>query len=86
VKTIPLEKANLRSCVTQSQSDRVVLTKDGNPVALLIGVQGLDREQIALGASDKFWRLISERRKEPTISRTQLEQKLNGRSPRRRTK
>jgi len=86
VKSVPLEKANLQSCVTKSQSDRIVFTKDGAPVAVLIGVAGLDREQIALGTSSKFWKLISDRRKEPTISRAALEQKLKSRTVRRRGK
>ena len=33
----------------------------------------LDREQIELGSSEKFWKLITKRRKERTVSRTALE-------------
>jgi antitoxin (DNA-binding transcriptional repressor) of toxin-antitoxin stability system len=84
VKTVPVEKANLQTCVTNAQSDHIVLTKDGAPVAVLIGVEGLDREQIALGTSASFWKFISQRRKEPTISRAALDRKLNGRASRRR--
>jgi hypothetical protein len=47
----------------------------------VIGVQALDEEQIALGTSDEFWRLISERRKEKTLSRESLEEKLGLDSP-----
>ena len=31
-----------------------------------------------LGASDDFWKLISSRRKEPTLDRSALEKKLKG--------
>ncbi len=34
----------------------------------MIGVEGMDTEQLQLGSSDKFWRLITERRKEKTMS------------------
>ncbi len=51
--------------------------RGGNPVALVVGVQGLDDEQIELGASDTFWGLISARRKEKTISRAALEERFD---------
>lgn len=37
----------------------------------------LDDEQIALGVSDHFWRLITARRQEPTIIRSELERRLS---------
>ncbi len=54
------------------------MTRGGNPVALVVGVEGLDEEQTQLGASDEFWTLISVRRKEPTIDRSTLEKELGG--------
>jgi hypothetical protein len=45
-------------------------------VALVIGVAGLDLEQIELGHSDAFWKLIRQRRKEKTLSRKELEERL----------
>ena len=35
-----------------------------------------DREQIELGSSDKFWKFISKRRKQKTLSRAALERKI----------
>lgn len=48
----------------------------GGPVALVVGVQGLDEEQIQLGDYDEFWKLISTRRKEPTLDRSSLDKRL----------
>ena len=76
MKTVDMQETNLDACVAAAQSDRVVVTRGGNPVALVVGVQGLDEEQAELGASDEFWKLISARRKEPTIDRLTLEKKL----------
>ena len=78
MKTVDIQQTNLDACVVDAQSDRVVIMRGGNPVALVVGVQGLDEEQIELGASDEFWKLISDRRKEPTIDRSALEKKLEG--------
>ena len=76
MKVIGLQKANLEECVRDAQAERVVLTRTGKPVALLVGVKGLDLEQIELGQSDEFWRLIRERRRQKTISRKELEKRL----------
>jgi hypothetical protein len=78
MKTVDILETSLDACVLDAQSDRVVVTRGGNPVALVVGVQGLDAEQTQRGASDGFWKLISARRKEPTLDRAALEKKLKG--------
>jgi antitoxin (DNA-binding transcriptional repressor) of toxin-antitoxin stability system len=79
MKTVDIQKTNLDACVFDAQSDRVVITRGGNPVAIVVGVQGLNEDQTQLGASDEFWKLISARRKEPNIDRVALEKRLEGR-------
>ena len=79
MRQINVEKADLASCVSQAQRERLVITRKGRPVALLVGVEGLDPEQVELGSSDRFWKLIAKRRKQKTMSRARLEQKVNGR-------
>jgi len=81
MKTVTLEKSNLSTCVEQAQRGRVVVMRNRKPVALIVGVQGLDREQLELGSSDKFWRLIEQRRNQKTTTRTELERRIR-RSPR----
>ena len=78
MKTVDIQETNLNACVIDAQSDRVVVTSGGNPVALVVGIKGLDEEQIQLGASNEFWKLISERRKEPTLDRSALEKRFEG--------
>lgn len=77
MKTIDLEQATLDVCVSEAQNERVVITRDGKPVALIVGIEGLDTEQLQLGSSDKFWRLITERRQQKTVSRVMLEQSIS---------
>lgn len=78
MKTIDIQNTNLDACVTDAQSAPVVVTRGGNPVALVVGVQGLDDEQVQLGVSDKFWHLISARRKEKSLDRAALEKRFEG--------
>lgn len=77
MKVINLERATLDGCISASQRERVVLTRQGKPVALIVGVEGMDKEQLELGASDRFWKLIGERRSQRTLSRAQLEQRTS---------
>jgi hypothetical protein len=76
VKVIGIEEADLEECVRDAQRDRVVLMRNGKPVALLVGVKGLDLEQIELGHSAEFWELVRQRRRQKTMSRAQLEERL----------
>ena len=76
MKAVALEKSNLGTCIDEAQRDRVVVLRNRKPVALIVGVEGLDREQLELGSSDRFWRLIEERRREKTITRAELERRL----------
>jgi antitoxin (DNA-binding transcriptional repressor) of toxin-antitoxin stability system len=78
MKTVDIQETSLDACVLDAQSDRVVITRGGNPVAIVVGVEGLDEEQARLGASDEFWKLISNRRKEPTLDRSALEKRFKG--------
>jgi len=48
-----------------------------NPVVENIIKSFSDEEQLQLGSSDKFWKLVEKWRKEKTISRAELERRLN---------
>ncbi len=76
MKTIRLERSTLDACVKDAQLDRVVVTRQGKPVALVLGVEGMDEEQVEFGSSDEFWKLITHRRKQKSISRAELENRL----------
>jgi prevent-host-death family protein len=76
VTRIDLKNTNLDSVVQDAQHERVIITRNGKPVALIVGVEGMDEEQLELGSSDKFWKLIEERRSQETITRVELEQRI----------
>jgi hypothetical protein len=77
MKTMQMENVTLDTCVAEAQADRVILTRNGAPVALIVGVEDLDQDQVELSGSDGFWRLIAERRKQGTLSRAELERRLS---------
>jgi antitoxin (DNA-binding transcriptional repressor) of toxin-antitoxin stability system len=77
---IDVKRADLDICVADAQHERVVLTRNGKPIALIVGVEGMDEEQLQLGSSDKFWRLVTERRKQKAMSRSELERRIKAKS------
>jgi prevent-host-death family protein len=78
VKTISVRdlQKSIKEAVDSSQRDRVVVTRRGKPAAVLVGVEGQDWESVVLETSPEFWKLIEERRKEPTLSVEELEREL----------
>ena len=70
MKTINVRdlQKHVRGCVKASQRRRVVVTRHGIPTALIIGVEGTDRETLALQTNPAFWRMVEKRRSEKTVS------------------
>ncbi len=76
MKVVRVGEANLEECVRDALRECIVLTHRGKPVAVLIGVKGLDLEHIELGHSDEFWSLMRQRRTQKAMSREELEKRL----------
>jgi prevent-host-death family protein len=78
VKTISVRdlQKSIKEAVDSSQRDRVVVTRRGKPAAVLVGVEGRDWESVVLETSPELWKLIEERRREPTLSIEELELEL----------
>jgi len=54
----------------------VLLTQHGKPVALLVGLQDYDLEDVALMQDEQFWQLIEQRRRRPTVSAAEMRKRL----------
>ncbi len=57
-------QAGLSSLVERSQKERIILTRHGKPVAMLVGIKGRDLEDVLLGQDPAFRDLIEERRRD----------------------
>ena len=55
------------------------MAQNDKPVAIIIGVAGMDEDQLQLSTSDQFWKLIAKRRGQKTIDRAELERRLDSR-------
>jgi prevent-host-death family protein len=78
VKTITVRELqkSIKEAVDSAQEDRVIVTRRGEPAAVLVGVQGKDWETVVLETSSAFWDLIEKRRREATLSTEELEDRL----------
>jgi antitoxin (DNA-binding transcriptional repressor) of toxin-antitoxin stability system len=47
-----------------AQRERVIVMKNGKPLAQLVGIVNKDAEDLALEEDEAFWQMIRERRKE----------------------
>ena len=72
MKVVGLDEANLEKCVREAQHGRVVLTRRGKPIALLVGVAGLD-----LGAEDDLTKPFSLRERAARV-RAVLRRRASG--------
>ena len=55
---------NLQGLVDAAQRERVVLTRKGKPIAMIVGVGNKDAEDLYYESSPEFWKMIQERRQE----------------------
>jgi antitoxin (DNA-binding transcriptional repressor) of toxin-antitoxin stability system len=76
MKVVTLKNVKLATCIRDAQQEGVVITRNGAPVALVVGLEGMDLEQVQLGQSDKFWKLVKKWRGQKTLTRLELEKRL----------
>lgn len=74
--TIEQFARDLPAFLDAAQRERVLITRAGKPVAVVIGLENKDEEDLELEASADFWRMIEERRREPTIPLDQVKAEL----------
>ena len=67
---------NAAAFLDAAQTERVVLLRDGRPIAVLVGIENKDREDIELEQSPEFWSLIENRRARPTMPLKEIETEL----------
>jgi hypothetical protein len=76
MKVVGIKDAKLETCIRDAQRQRVIITRKGKPIAMVVSVNGMDLEQLELAYSDKFWKLVRKWRKQKVITREELERRL----------
>ena len=78
MKTISVRdlQKKIRSVMETAQEDQVVITRNGKPIAVVLGIQGEDWETVVLETSKSFWKEIGKRRKDKTISLSEIRKRV----------
>ena len=70
-----LEK-HLRDLLGAAQNEGVLVTQEGKPMAVLVGLGTMDEEDIGYAMSPKFWKMIEEARRSPTVPWDEAKKRL----------
>jgi prevent-host-death family protein len=60
-------KTGFSATLDEAQRDRVLITRNGKPSAIVIGVEGREFEDVLLMSNPKFWEMIEASRKNPKM-------------------
>jgi prevent-host-death family protein len=84
MKTIAVTelRENAEAVVGSAQSERILLTRNGRPSAVLMGIEDYDGEDLALARSADFWKMIEGRRRGREIPLAEVKATITSRRPR----
>ena len=68
--------AAAQSLISGAEHQRILVTREGKPFAVIVGIEHKDAEDLRLEESPEFWKMIEERRGRPTISIEEYEATL----------
>ena len=74
-------KAQFSQYCQRAQHERVLVTKHGKPLALMIGVQGRELEELLTTGNPEFWQLVDQRRQQPQLTDRELRKRLGLKNP-----
>jgi prevent-host-death family protein len=67
-----------------ARDERVIITNHGAPVAVLIGLEGCELDEVVTASDPDFWKMIEERRREKGIPWKEAKKQLGlGQRPKR---
>ena len=72
--------AELLKMLDDSDLERVVITRNGRPRAVLVGLSDYDAEDLALANSADFWRMIDDRRSGASLPLAEVKSRLDARA------
>lgn len=67
---------NVPALLEDAQRERVLITRDGKPLAVIVGIENKDEEDFQLEESPEFWTMIESRRQRPTVPLDEAEARL----------
>lgn len=72
---------DVHELLEEAQHERILVTRGGTPFAMVVGIAHKDQEDLRLESSPEFWRMIEERRRDPTVRLEDIEAELAADEP-----
>jgi PHD/YefM family antitoxin component YafN of YafNO toxin-antitoxin module len=69
---------DVEEMVVTAQHERIVLMRNGHPVAVVVGIENKDEEDWHYMSSPEFWQMIEERRRCSTAPWEEVKVRLFG--------
>jgi prevent-host-death family protein len=69
-------QANFQDVLAIAQNEQVVITRQGKPSVVVLGLESYDEEDLRLAGSPEFWNMIQLRRQGRSIPLTELKARL----------
>ena len=69
-------QANFEDLLASAQNERVLITRQGKPSAVVLGLESYDDEDLGLAVSPEFWKMIELRRQGRSIPLAELKARL----------
>ncbi|MCY2993516.1 MAG: type II toxin-antitoxin system Phd/YefM family antitoxin [Planctomycetota bacterium] len=69
-------QANFQDVLASAQNERVVITRQGKPSAVVLGLESCDEADLRLAVSPEFWTMIQLRRQGNSIPLAELKVRL----------
>jgi prevent-host-death family protein len=57
-------QSDLERLLDSAQEERIVITRNGRPSAVVLGLESYDAEDLSLAGSPDFWQMIERRRRQ----------------------
>ena len=74
--TIEQFLTDVNGYLSAAQRERIIVTRNGEPLALVIGMENKDAEDFHYMTSPEFWRMIEEARRMPTMPLEEVKARL----------
>jgi PHD/YefM family antitoxin component YafN of YafNO toxin-antitoxin module len=81
MKTVSLTdtESSLEKVLKAAQKEKILVLRGDKPMAMIIGLEGYDAEDLCLATSAQLWQLIEARRQGPAISLAEAKARLEAR-------
>jgi prevent-host-death family protein len=71
-------QVDIDAVLDSAQNERIIVTRNGRPSVVIVGLESYDQEDLQWAGSTEFWQMIQERRSSgASVTLSELRTRLN---------